>query len=255
MQTLATEAAECQFTLQGILVCWNLPGLQLLSGLFMKNFYRILTTFFVVSSVIWGGVSYADSGGQLTPEQSAAELVKQLGTMKSFKAEFHQWVSDAKNATLQEVTGKMWVKRPGQFRWDTNEPYPQQIIANEQLLWIYDLDLDQVTQRKLGHQVGNTPALLLSGDPQRLAESFTISAYFYADTKEWRFDLEPVAEDALFELLRVHFKNNILQDMFLRDSLGQTTRIEFSQQQLNLPIDSKLFQFTPPEGVDVISDL
>ena len=190
------------------------------------------------------------------PEAVATKkLVENLSAMNSMKADFHQTVEDSKRARLQDVTGKIWVKRPGKFRWDTNEPYPQSIITNGELLWIYDVDLEQITQRKLDRQVGNTPALLLSGNPEAISESFAISAYEYEETGEWRFDLTPKSEEALFELLRVHFVNGKLRDMFLRDSLGQTTRIEFKSPEINVAVDDKVFDFEPPEGVDVIKDM
>lgn len=193
--------------------------------------------------------------GEHDEKAATAKLVEYLAAMDSMKANFHQWVEDAKRSKLQDVTGKIWVKRPGKFRWDTNEPYPQSIITDGQVLWIYDLDLEQVTQRKLDQQVGNTPALLLSGDPESISESFSISAYEYEETGEWRFDLTPKSEEALFELLRVHFMKGQIRDMYLRDSLGQTTRIEFEAIQVNLEIADKVFDFKPPEGVDVIKDM
>lgn len=192
---------------------------------------------------------------ELTQQQAVSSLVSDLSAMKSLNATFHQWVNDAKNAALQEVTGTMWIARPGMFRWDTNDPYPQQIISDNNLLWIYDLDLEQVTKRKLDRQVGNTPALLLSGDPAQLEQSFTITAFRFDETGEVRYDLAPKAKDALFELLRVHFRNGRLNDMFLRDNLGQTTRIEFDIKSYNEKIEPSVFAFKPPEGVDVIEDM
>lgn len=193
--------------------------------------------------------------GEHPEEAATAQLIKYLSAMNSMSANFHQYVEDAKKARLQDVTGKIWVKRPGKFRWDTNEPYPQSIITNGEILWIYDVDLEQITQKKLDHQVGNTPALLLSGNPQTILQNFKVSAYEYEETGEWRFDLTPKSEEALFELLRVHFINGTIRDMYLRDSLGQTTRIEFQSPEINGKVDDKLFDFEPPEGVDVIKDM
>lgn len=192
---------------------------------------------------------------ELTAQQAVSSLVADLSAMKSLNANFHQWVNDAKQAALQEVTGTMWIERPGMFRWDTNDPYPQQIISDNNVLWIYDKDLDQVTKRKLDKQVGNTPALLLSGDPKTLEQSFKITGFRFDETGEVRYDLEPKGDDSLFELLRVHFQNGKLHDMFLRDNLGQTTRIEFEIKTYNEKTDRSLFDFKPPKGVDVIEDM
>jgi len=192
---------------------------------------------------------------ELDEKASTAALVQQLGKMRSLKTTFHQLVQDGKQTALQEVDGMMWIQRPGQFRWDTNEPYPQQIISNGTIVWVYDIDLEQVIKQKLDTHVGNTPALLLSGDPATLSKSFAISAWKSDDNNEWRFDLKPKSEDAVFEKMRVTFIKNRLTDMFLHDALGQTTHIAFTKTELNPDLPSSIFEFTPPVGTDVIEDL
>lgn len=215
--------------------------------------YKV-SSFIVGLIMLFCSVGIANAG-EHTEAVATEKLVSYLGAMNSMESKFHQWVEDSKRTTLQDITGMIWVERPGKFRWDTDQPYPQSIITNGSVLWIYDMDLDQVTQRKLDTHVGNTPALLLSGDPEKISESFSISAYEYEETGEWRFDLTPKSEDALFEMLRVHFIKGNIRDMFLRDSLGQTTRIEFEAPTFNGSIKASLFEFTPPEGVDVIKDM
>lgn len=220
----------------------------------MVKLKRIRWAWMLLVAMVFCGISAASSAGQLSEMASAQELIKQLKSIKSVHSTFRQWVQDAKQASLQDVTGSMWVQKPGQFRWDTNNPYPQSIIANGEFIWIYDEDLEQATQQKLDKHVGNTPALLLSGDPSKLSDSFSISAYLYDETKEWRFDLKPKGEDSLFELLRVNFKEGKLLDMYLEDALGQTTKIEFSAVELNNAINQDIFTFNPPANVDVIKD-
>ena len=192
---------------------------------------------------------------ELDEKASTTALVQQLGKMRSLKTAFHQLVQDAKQAALQEVDGMMWIERPGQFRWDTNEPYPQQIISNGTIVWVYDIDLEQVIKQKLDTHVGNTPALLLSGDPAMLSKSFAISAWKSDDNNEWRFDLKPKSEEAVFELMRVTFNKDLITDMFLQDALGQTTHIKFEKAELNPDLSPSIFKFIPPAGTDVIEDL
>lgn len=192
--------------------------------------------------------------GDVESKQATDKLIVFLKDIQSMEASFEQWVMDAKQNALQHVTGNMWIQRPGQFRWDTDEPYPQQIVSDGSVLWIYDTDLEQATKKTLDKQVGNTPALLLSGDPAQISESFQISAYLFDETGEWRFDLRPKSEDALFALLRVHFYQEQLRDMYLEDSLGQTTRIEFKTRLKNKPLNKELFELKLDESVDIIEE-
>lgn len=192
--------------------------------------------------------------GEVGADVAPQKLTGFLNGIKSMEASFEQWVMDAKQNALQHVTGSMWIQRPGEFRWDTDEPYPQQIVSDGKELWIYDLDLEQATKKTLDKQVGNTPALLLSGDPSKIADSFTITAYLFDETGEWRFDLRPKDKNAMFALLRVHFYRDQLRDMYLEDNLGQTTRIEFKPKQINKPIPESRFKLNLDDSVDVIEE-
>ena len=42
--------------------------------------------------------------------------------------------------------------------------------------------------------------------------------------------------------------------MYLEDSLGQTTRIEFKTKQKNQPIDAQTFELDLDDSVDVIEE-
>jgi outer membrane lipoprotein carrier protein len=149
------------------------------------------------------------------------------------------------------ITGKMSVKRPGQFRWDVVSPTPQLLVASGKLLWIYDPELMQATKQKLDDQVANTPALLFSGDPHKLAEAFDISEEKGGEG-EHVFVLRPRGKDGMFDHVRVQFKDRVLVRMELADSLGQKTDIYFTQMRVNPALPATLFEFTPPKGVDVI---
>ncbi len=187
-------------------------------------------------------------------DAATGKLNKLLQGISSMQADFKQQSFDAKGKPLQSLSGKMQVKRPGFFRWDTQQPFPQLIVANGNKVWIYDPELEQVTIQKLDNQVGNTPALLLSGNPQQLSEAFTIKEEGGSKT-EAAFILQPKAADALFDTLRVSFKGRELVSMTLKDSLGQKTDIRFSQIAVNPKLADSLFQFTPPKGADVINEL
>lgn len=188
----------------------------------------------------------------------ASEPVTQLNALlqpvASMTARFEQIIVDGKGQQLQNVTGQMKVKRPGQFIWTTDDPYAQKIISNGTRLWIYDLDLDQVTVQQLDQRVANTPALLLSGDPAKIAETFTITVD-QIDAETQRFKLKPKGEDNLFESLLVTFSKQKMTEMDLLDSFGQKTAITFLSVENNPSLDASEFEFVVPDGVDVIADI
>ncbi|MDP2227587.1 MAG: outer membrane lipoprotein chaperone LolA [Moraxellaceae bacterium] len=200
-----------------------------------------------VLAVMLSATAHAD-------EAAAARLNVVLTGLASMQADFSQTTRDSRGQLLQGQGGRMSVKRPGLFRWEVATPSVQVVTTNGSVLWIYDPDLKQVTKQKLDSQVGNTPALLLSGDPRKLADAFDITEE-KAGRNEQVFLLRPRANDALFDHLRVRFAKGQLQQMQLADSLGQNTDIRFSKIKVNPALASSLFDFTPPKGVDVIDEI
>ena len=178
------------------------------------------------------------SGLTIADEAASQKLNALLEKTTSISAHFEQNTLDPKGKSLQKIMGEMQVKRPNLFRWDTTHPFEQHIIANGEVVWVYDPELQQATKQKLDKQVANTPALLLSGDSKKIAT----------------FILKPKAKETVFESLRVSFNGSTLNSMQLKDSLGQKTDIVFSQVQVNGKIAPSLFQFTPPKDVDVIDE-
>lgn len=178
---------------------------------------------------------------------AAKRLNKLLTNTKSMTANFTQTTKGATNGTFK---GTMSVQRPNNFRWETKSPSEQLIVANGNSMWIYDKDLEQATKQGVDAQVGNTPALLLSGDPNKIDKNFKITQPY--NDKNY-YVLYPKSDDASFKNLSVSFSGGKPVMMVLNDTLGQTTSIKFSGIKMNPSIDGGQFKFTPPKGVDVIN--
>jgi outer membrane lipoprotein carrier protein len=129
----------------------------------------------------------------------------------------------------------------------------QTIVADGRRLWLYDSDLDQVTVRALEAGLGSTPAMLLSGAGS-VADSFTGGPVETDGSWTW-CRLTPRDRATDFELVSLGFNaKGELAAMELKDKLGQTTALDFSNVRRNVPLDASLFRFEPPQGADVIGD-
>src|SRR5438477_275321 len=95
-------------------------------------------------------------------------LTQLLNHIHTLQADFNEVVKDTKGKTLNRSQGKISLERPGKFRWDVTQPNPQLIVTNNKKIWIYEIDLEQVTIRHLGNEAGETPALLLSNTNETL---------------------------------------------------------------------------------------
>src|SRR5699024_4175941 len=97
-------------------------------------------------------------------EQDTTAVVHLLEGVKTLDTQFEQVMLDRDETRLQTSSGHMWVQRPRQFRWHATEPFEQLVVSDGNKVWIHDVDLEQVIERPLGNEIGETPALLLSGD-------------------------------------------------------------------------------------------
>lgn len=187
-------------------------------------------------------------------EEAVAHLSGLLEPVAAFRAGFTQTLLSAQGQTLQEVTGQLRAMRPGLFFWHTEAPLEQTVVTDGETVWIHDPDLEQVTIQPLDQQLASTPALLLSGEIERISEAYEVSYAQPAGTGEAQpdFVLHPRGPDSLFQWLTLHFAGDTLQAMSLVDSLGQKTLLRFDGAQRNPPLTEADFHFAIPEGVDVI---
>lgn len=187
-------------------------------------------------------------------------LAGAMDSLKSFikdtrvaRATFSQILLDKNARTIQEVNGTMQFERPGKFRWEYEKPYEQLIIGDGTKVWFYDLDLNQVTVRKLDIAIGSSPAALLAGD-NTIESNFDLSEIGLQGKLEW-LEAKPKIKEGSFELVRLGFTpTGILKAVVLHDNFGQTTVINFSSFEKNPNLEPELFKFTPPKNSDVISD-
>ncbi len=181
--------------------------------------------------------------------QRLTELLNQAQTIS---ARFSQLTLDGSGTQLQETAGQLALKRPGLFRWHTDAPMEQLLVSNGEKVWLYDPDLEQVTIQTLDQRLTHTPALLLSGDVSKISENFEISHSESGNVVD--FILKPKSKDSLFDSLRLSFRNKVLNDMQLIDSIGQRTNILFLGVKMNEALDDGLFTFDIPQGADVIQE-
>ncbi|MCH4873279.1 MULTISPECIES: outer membrane lipoprotein chaperone LolA [Pseudomonas] len=184
--------------------------------------------------------------------QDVTRLSQLLEKSKTISANFSQLTLAAGGTQLQEAKGEMSVQRPGLFYWHTEAPQEQTMISDGQKVTLWDPDLEQVTIKKLDQRLTQTPALLLSGDVSKISESFDISSKQAGEVME--FTLKPKTKDTLFDSLNLSFRNGMINNMRLMDSIGQRTDIVFSGVKANEPIPASKFKFVIPKGVDVIQE-
>ena len=151
---------------------------------------------------------------------------------------------------LQDAQGRVWMQRPGRFRWDYETPYRQLIVADGEHLWTYDEDLEQATVEPVDDALSSTPAMLLSGfrpldEVMRWQETGT------RDGRTW-YRLDPKQQDTAVEEVQIAFDAGQLAIIEVRDGFGNHTRIGFSDITRNQSIDPDRFRIQLPPGTHTL---
>jgi outer membrane lipoprotein carrier protein len=188
----------------------------------------------------------------LRPVQAspASDLEKLLDGVTSWSADFTQTIDDGHGKIVRSAAGKIYLQKPGKFRWDYSQPSAQEIVADGKQIWLYDKDLQQANVRDMDASLASTPAVLLSGGAT-VSSQFDVTALPKSGGLDW-YQLKPKHTDTDFQLVRIGFDKGELSSMFLADKLNQVTQLTFTNAKRNIQLIPDLFMFTPPPGVDVI---
>ena len=184
-----------------------------------------------------------------------------IKTVKSGRASFVQTAtSPAKAGQVARVktsSGTFEFIRPNRFRFLYQKPFEQSIVADGQTVWLFDVDLNQVTARKQAQVMGSTPIALIASAPdlRALQAEFLIAEIPSADKSSegllWVL-ATPRSKDNAMHSVRIGFKGNTLAVLEMEDSFGQQSALRFSGFEVNSGLDAASFAFKPPAGADVI---
>src|SRR5213593_2635527 len=171
---------------------------------------------------------------------------------RTLTADFRQTVESPTLARPLESHGTVAFEKPNRMRWDYAKPDEQLIVGDGETLWIYQPEDHQAIKAPLCEAFqAATPVTFLAG-LGRLDRDFDPSLE-RDEPERWHLRLLPRRDAGLGTLgLIVRKKDASIEEARIKDPLGTTTRIAFSNEKRNVTLDAALFRFTPPAGVDVI---
>lgn len=178
-------------------------------------------------------------------------------TVKSGRADFTQTVTaparEGQPGRTKTSTGTFEFQRPGKFKFDYQKPFAQNIVADGKTLWLYDADLNQVTQRKQAQALGATPAALIAAAPdlRALQADYTLEGAADRDGLQW-VKATPKSRDGQLQSVQIGFQGEALSALEILDSFGQRSVLKFGKVEVNPSLPASTFQFKVPSGADVI---
>lgn len=198
-----------------------------------------------------------------TPPSSSLDLLAQfMKTTQSATAHFSQVVSspakEGRKTKVKTSEGMFAFSRPNHFRFDYVKPFVQTIVADGQTLWIYDVDISQISARAQDKALSSTPASLIASAPDlgALQKDFTLTNEPDLDNLQW-VQATPKLKDSQLHFVRIGLSLSAgqvnLNKLEILDAFGQKSVMTFDRFDTNPNrINAATFKFTPPAGVEVI---
>ncbi|MCP4983591.1 MAG: outer membrane lipoprotein chaperone LolA [Gammaproteobacteria bacterium] len=182
-------------------------------------------------------------------QDAEQRLQSALKNMDNLSAEFKQTLRDEDKNIIQQSRGTLALQRPGKFAWIYTDPFEQRIVADGNELWVYDVELDQVTVKPMGESISNTPIMILMKQSD-VSKQFNVSEVGQRKFLYW-VELKPVDANLEYTSIYIGLDDGEVRAMELQDQFGQSTQIVFENLRVNVVHNPATFKFVPPPGVDV----
>ncbi|MDH4210067.1 MAG: outer membrane lipoprotein chaperone LolA [candidate division WOR-3 bacterium] len=184
----------------------------------------------------------------LEANEIIGKTVEKYRNMNTFYTEFEQGYCDEDAGTCQRYEGRTYYMRPNFFRMEIEEP-KQIYVGDSVSLWIYMPD----EKRAIRQELNQMPFQI---SPDALFENYEedfVSSLAGEDGDNYEIVLEPKDETDIYRRLRVKIKKETFEiiGITVTDESGIESKFEFTKVEINKKIDRKIFQFDPPEGVQV----
>ncbi len=173
-----------------------------------------------------------------------------LSGLTSLSSKFEQITFNADHSAMAESSGVFYLRRPGKFRWEYQKPGEQIIVADGDRVYVYDVELEQVSHQDQTKALAGTPALLLAGGAP-VDRDFTVKDLPTRDGLTW-VELKPKAVDSEVQMIQVGFEGMELRSLVMEDSFGQVTRLLFVGAKRNLGLADSLFRLKPNKATDIL---
>jgi outer membrane lipoprotein carrier protein len=180
------------------------------------------------------------------------KLLKEIETKyshaKTLSAQFIQTNQSITFAKPKVSSGKIFVKRPSKFRWETLKPDPNLVITDKNHVLYYTPPFDenepgQIIERNVSEVQSRLVNALLSG-------SFSVARDLRIEQKDpTHFILIPkkgTAATVKTAEIEIDPVQKLIQKIALIHHGGSTSEIQLSQIELGKPLQDDLFEFTPP---------
>jgi outer membrane lipoprotein carrier protein len=203
--------------------------------------------------------AFPEGAGQRTAPELAQALQRKYDTIRDFSADFiHTYRGGVLNRQMKE-SGRLLIKKPGRMRWEYRTPEEKLFVSDGVKVYFYvPQDKQVIVSTVPPDDRATTPALFLAGKGD-ITRDFT-SAFTDRPAGQpegtQALKLVPAKAQPEYEwlILSIDPGTLALRGLVTGDAQGGTSSFSFSNLKENIGLADKSFVFTPPRGVEIVTD-
>ncbi|HVP63593.1 MAG TPA: outer membrane lipoprotein chaperone LolA [candidate division Zixibacteria bacterium] len=209
--------------------------------------FALLAAFLFAAAFTWAQ--------QVDVKQIADAVDKRYNSLQSLRADFTE--SYEGGGMRRVESGTLWIRKPGQMRWEYSSPRPKLFVTDGHTAWFYVPGERQARRAQL-KQLDDlrSPLRYLLGHT-KLEKEFKGLSIAVDQKPSAMGDVVlrgvPVnMQDRISEVLLEVSGGNRLARIYIEELDGSRTVFSLANEQDNIPVNGDHFRFRPPAGVEVM---
>ncbi len=184
------------------------------------------------------------------------KVQKYYESIQDYSADFIQLYTKIALSQTSEFRGTLKIKKPGLMRWDYDKPAEKMWLVTGEKLYVVDPEFEQVIIQSKPAELANSVRFLF-GDG-KLEDNFAVkvAANPPQDMPKTAGALELTPKKgANYQKLMLVVDNNSgeVLESIIYETAGNVNRFRFKNVKLNTQLATKVFEYTPPEGWEVLN--
>ena len=187
----------------------------------------------------------------------AAAVDARYNHLHTLECEFTEIYSGA--GSQRSESGTLWLKKPGKMRWEYRSPRAKLFVGDGKNAWFYVPGEQQVRRtdiRKLDDLRSPLAFLLgktkLEKELQGLSLAPDVPPLVAGDTV--LRGVPKAMADRVSQVLLEITPESWIRRIVIQEADGSTTEYRFSDEKQNMQIANQRFEFSIPDGVEVIDE-
>lgn len=188
-------------------------------------------------------------------------IQRKYNDMGTFTASFVQELTNVSSGETEIRNGKLWYQQPHMVRWETLVPEKEILVLGPDVAWDYFEDEELAFKYRVSGLLDSKTILRFISGQANIKEDFYIKTEWegaeqvrekwgrgYAILQLTPKEPEPGMVQAY---IGVEPGTGLLRQVMIVDFYGNGNEIRLSEVKTSIPLDQKLFTFTPPEGIQI----